>query len=264
MFTIGEFSRIGHVSARMLRHYDMLGLLRPGHVGENGYRYYDNAQLPVLRQIEALKGYGFSLAEIKELLLLPGEELAGRIHARRLKAYEELAEMRKTLRAMEDAIIQMEGNSMAIEKYHVFVMEQPQQKVFTLRKTINISQTHELFAELYEKMEEAGLKRAGVAQQVFMGEEFNYDSLDLEAQVEVAQDGPGVKTLPACTCVVTNHIGPYEDVHYAYDAISAWMAQHPEYELAGYGLERYLKDEGMAASPEELETGVLFPVRMKN
>ena len=60
MYTIGEFSKLSHISARMLRYYDAMGLLRPAYTGEeNGYRYYDAAQLSVLYQIETLKGFGF-------------------------------------------------------------------------------------------------------------------------------------------------------------------------------------------------------------
>ena len=36
MLTIGEFSRLGRVSSRMLRHYDALVLLCPETVGEIG------------------------------------------------------------------------------------------------------------------------------------------------------------------------------------------------------------------------------------
>ena len=32
MFRIGEFSRLAMISIRMLRHYDKLGLLRPGYI----------------------------------------------------------------------------------------------------------------------------------------------------------------------------------------------------------------------------------------
>ena len=81
MLTISEFARLGQVSARKLRHYDIMGLLRPLRVGEeNGYRYYDAAQLGQLRRIEALKSYGFALAEIRELLPLDEAALAERIH----------------------------------------------------------------------------------------------------------------------------------------------------------------------------------------
>ncbi len=41
MYQIGDFSQLGQVSVRMLRHYDKLGLLKPGHVDQwTNYRYY--------------------------------------------------------------------------------------------------------------------------------------------------------------------------------------------------------------------------------
>ena len=55
MYTIGEFSNLAHVSARSLRYYDAMGLLRPAHMGENGYRYYTGGQLPALAKIATLK-----------------------------------------------------------------------------------------------------------------------------------------------------------------------------------------------------------------
>ena len=174
MFTIGEFSKLCHVSSRMLRHYDAIGLLRPAHTGtENSYRYYDEAQLPTLFQIETLKGYGFALAQIPELLTLPQEELAQRIHCRRLKAYDELHNLRKTLRRMEDDIIKMEGKSMVQEKYYVIVMQTPPQRVFSIRKKICIAEIHELFQELLQEMSKRGLTRAGATQQLYHGDEFN-------------------------------------------------------------------------------------------
>lgn len=261
MLTIGEFSRLSHVSSRMLRHYDLIGLLRPVHVGaDNGYRYYDAAQLSTLRQIETLKGYGFKLAQIGQLLPLGPQALAEKIHHQRLDTLKEIDTLRRTLREMESDIIQMEGPRMLSDKYQVIVMEQPPQKVFSIRRTISIAQTTQLFDELLAEAKRRGYTRTGPTQQMFMGEEFDYENLDMEAQVQVAEDGEGVHTLPGGTFVATTHVGPYESVKYAYDAICAWMAEHPEYHAAGPGIERYLKDEGMVGSPEEMETAVLFPV----
>ena len=67
MLTIGEFSRLGWVSPRMLRHYDALRLLCPNQIGENGYRYYRQEQLSDLVRLQWLKSYGFSLGEIGPL-----------------------------------------------------------------------------------------------------------------------------------------------------------------------------------------------------
>ena len=69
MFRIGEFAQIAQVSSRQLRHYDQLGLLRPGHTNpQTGYRYYGIRQLPRLNSILALKELGLSLEQIGPLL----------------------------------------------------------------------------------------------------------------------------------------------------------------------------------------------------
>lgn len=75
MLTIGEFSRICSVSKKTLRHYDEVGLLRPEHIADNGYRYYESSQLRTMLLISRLKSYGFSLAEIGAVLESPAPEL---------------------------------------------------------------------------------------------------------------------------------------------------------------------------------------------
>ncbi len=263
MLTIGEFSKLSHISARILRHYDAIGLLRPAYTGsENGYRYYDEAQLANLTKIESLKAYGFSLAQIAELLRLPPDKLAVKIHEQRLKAYGDLHELRKNLRRMEEDIAKMEGTSMVQGNYHVIVMNSPEQRVYCIRRKINISQTHSLFVELEETVKKLGLKRSGAMQQMYLGEEFSYDSMEVEAQMEVMGDAPGVRMIPAGVYAAVTHTGPYETVKYAYDAINRWLQEHPEYRVCGAPIERYLKDETMVDNAEDLETGVLFPVEL--
>lgn len=264
MLTIGEFSKLGRVSSRMLRHYDTLGLLCPAHIGaENGYRYYDQTQLAVLLQIERLKRYGFSLADIKELLTLSQDDLAQRIHARRLQAYKELNELRQTLRRMENDIVEMEGTSMSLGKYNVIIMENPAQKVFGIKRTINIGEINQLFQDLHAEAAKRGLKRSGVMQTLYFDEDCSFDNMNVEAQLEVLGDGEGVHEEPAGTFIAVTHTGPYETIRYAYEALTAWMAEHPEYKISGPAVERYLKDQGMVSSPEEYETGVLFRVTKK-
>lgn len=41
VYTIGEFSNIGKVTTKMLRHYDKISLLKPKYVNpDSGYRFY--------------------------------------------------------------------------------------------------------------------------------------------------------------------------------------------------------------------------------
>ena len=220
----------------------------------------DNSCEPALAKIETLKSYGFTLAEVKELLLLPETELAHRIHVRRISAYAQLNEMRRVIRRMEAAIVQMEGTSMANDTYHVILMQAPAQKVFSVRRTIQIGEMHDLFAELRAQMKRAGVRRTGPTQARYHGEEFSYEHMDVEAQAAVDADGPNVSVIPAGTFAAVTHTGPYENIKYAYDALCGWVAHHPEYKVCGPAIERYIKDEAMVHDPEELETGVLFPV----
>lgn len=68
---IGEVARASGVSARMLRHYDALGLVRPTGRTGGGYREYDDADLRRLFQVESLRTLGLSLQQIGRALADP-------------------------------------------------------------------------------------------------------------------------------------------------------------------------------------------------
>ena len=58
---IGEVARRSGVSARMLRHYDSLGLVRPTGRTGGGYREYSGADIRRIFHIESLRSLGLSL-----------------------------------------------------------------------------------------------------------------------------------------------------------------------------------------------------------
>ncbi|MGW4501411.1 MerR family transcriptional regulator [Micromonospora sp. NPDC004336] len=69
---IGEVARRSGVSARMLRHYDSLGLVRPtGRTGA-GYREYSGEDIQRIFHIESLRSLGLSLREVGRALDDPG------------------------------------------------------------------------------------------------------------------------------------------------------------------------------------------------
>ncbi|MET9067516.1 MerR family transcriptional regulator [Streptosporangium sandarakinum] len=65
---IGDVARRSGVSARMLRHYDSLGLVRPtGRTGA-GYREYSDEDIRRIFHIESLRSLGLSLREVGRAL----------------------------------------------------------------------------------------------------------------------------------------------------------------------------------------------------
>ncbi|NBE50891.1 MerR family transcriptional regulator [Streptomyces boluensis] len=69
---IGEVAQRSGVSARMLRHYESLGLLRPSARTGSGYREYAEDDIRRIFHIESLRSLGLSLREIGRALDDPG------------------------------------------------------------------------------------------------------------------------------------------------------------------------------------------------
>lgn len=69
---IGEVARRSGVSARMLRHYESLGLVRPSGRSGSGYREYSGEDVRRIFHVECLRSLGLSLREIGRALDDPG------------------------------------------------------------------------------------------------------------------------------------------------------------------------------------------------
>ncbi|MFE4176820.1 HEAT repeat domain-containing protein [Streptomyces sp. NPDC056909] len=69
---IGDVARRSGVSARMLRHYDSLGLVRPTGRTDAGYRDYSSEDIRRIFHIESLRSLGLSLREVGRALDDPG------------------------------------------------------------------------------------------------------------------------------------------------------------------------------------------------
>ncbi len=67
-YRVGEFAELAGVSAKTLRFYDEIGLLRPASIDpRTRYRHYLPQQLQALTSILALKDVGVPLADIRRL-----------------------------------------------------------------------------------------------------------------------------------------------------------------------------------------------------
>ncbi|MEU8527332.1 MerR family transcriptional regulator [Streptomyces sp. NPDC048629] len=86
---IGDVARRSGVSARMLRHYEALGLVRPTGRTDSGYREYSADDVRRIFHIESLRSLGLSLRDVGRALDDPGfkpselvDDLIGRTRER--------------------------------------------------------------------------------------------------------------------------------------------------------------------------------------
>ena len=106
---IGKAARQSGVSAKMVRHYESLGLLPQVQRSDSGYRQYSSAEVHTLRFIKRSRELGFSMAEIAELVSLWQNRRRASASVRRiaLKHADELALRIAAMQAMQHTLTQL-------------------------------------------------------------------------------------------------------------------------------------------------------------
>ena len=100
---IGAAARLSGVSAKMVRHYESLGLLPAVNRTDAGYRQYSEAEVHTLRFIKRSRELGFSMDEIGELASLWHNRRRASANVRRIaqRHSDDLAQRIEAMQAMQ-------------------------------------------------------------------------------------------------------------------------------------------------------------------
>lgn len=113
---IGRVATRSGVSAKLIRHYESIGLIRKPGRNDSGYRLYNDNDVHTLRFIKRARGLGFSLEKIKHLLgLWQNRQRASqdvkRLAAAHLKELEQkIAEMQSMATTLNHLIRHCHGD----------------------------------------------------------------------------------------------------------------------------------------------------------
>jgi len=195
MLKIGDFSRLGQVSVRMLRHYDKLGLLTPHHVDHfTGYRYYGFDQLPRLNRILALKDLGLSLDQIGKLLNaeLSAEQLKGMLAIRQAELEQTIAEEQQRLHRVAARLRHIEHEGMAHD-YEVVMKQSDPFTMAGIRSVVPHVKDMKAYRcngyeELYSGLQEYGIPHDEIELVIYHDASYTEEDIDMEIGVQVADD----------------------------------------------------------------------------
>ena len=113
---IGDAASASGVSAKMIRHYEEIGLVPPASRTHSGYRVYAEADVHTLRFIRRARNLGFSVKQIEALLSLwrDRRRASGKVKALALAHMAELdariLEMTEMRRSLEHLAGQCHGD----------------------------------------------------------------------------------------------------------------------------------------------------------
>jgi DNA-binding transcriptional MerR regulator len=125
MYSIGEIAKIVNISVDALRYYDEIGLLKPCQINEaTRYRYYSKEQISELMFILEMKGYGFSLDAIRELLLSQdSSRIEGALHSRRQELQLEHEETLRTIQRLTHRLSSFQGERDTMKDNTVLIVD---------------------------------------------------------------------------------------------------------------------------------------------
>ena len=104
---IGEAAEATGVTAKMIRHYEQIGLIPEAGRTGSGYRVYWPKDLATLSFIRRARDLGFSIAQIRDLLALWQDRARASADVKRI-ASEHIDEMRAKMRLLEDKVHTLE------------------------------------------------------------------------------------------------------------------------------------------------------------
>jgi len=274
MLTIGEFSRMTHLSVKALHHYHDVGVLAPAAIDpHSGYRNYGADQVAAAQVIRRLRDLGMPLDSIRAVLLAP--DLAAR--NREITAH--LARMERQLEQTQAAVSGLRALlSGPAPRPRIEFRTIPAVTALAIAEVVTVADVlawgDAAMGELAAALGASGLAQAGAFGALFPGEFFELERSEITVFAPVEQPtgagaaaGPGsaghalagrvrLTEIAGIEAAVAVHDGPPEDIDRTYGALGTVVAERA---IGVDGPIREYYPDGFDAS-EPHRTEICWPV----
>jgi DNA-binding transcriptional MerR regulator/effector-binding domain-containing protein len=241
MLTIGDFSRMTHLSVKALRHYHDMGVLAPAAVDPfTGYRSYDTSQVGSAQVIRRLRDLGMPLDSIAAVLAAPDLEARNREIAAHLTRMERQLEQTQASVAALRSLLTGPAERPEIELRAI-----PAAAALAVRQMVDAADLTEwgsgAFDALAAALSASGLTAAGPYGALYPGDFFELERSEITAFLPVTSEtgpvgagaglGPDpagrvrLVEIPAVEAAVAVHEGAFSEIDRTYAALGEVVAE---------------------------------------
>lgn len=267
LFSIGEVSKLFHLSGSTLRHYENIGLLAPAYISpDSGYRYYGTEQFEALNTIRYLRALDMPLSEIEDFL--KNRDL-DRIEEKLRLQKQAVLEKQQALRRIERKIDHrlnwlIDAQNAPLDV--VSLMRLPACRIVWVEDPLKIEGAQDMEAPI-RKLDQSDaeavvfLGKVGLgisAEHLHAAQTERYDGIFLMLDDEDIYSGETL-SLPETLCVRLRFRGSHAEAPEQYQKVLNYIEKH-RMQIAGFSREITLIDYGVTSDAQKFVSEICVPV----
>lgn len=271
LMPIGRFSQICRLSIKTLRHYDEVGLLKPAHIDKwTNYRYYAIEQATIAEEIRLLRATEMPIEEIRLFLNEADSARRNTILEQHHQRLQQRIVEHQTALAL---LLRLQQRKERVVTYDIRIQEVEPYPVAAIGMVIPWGQFSEVlgptFGEIATHLAGTGAAMTGAPLVLYHGMDVTTTGEEGEVELEIAipvatpiveSDRVKNRMVPGGMAACTTHLGPYEEITTAYQAIQGWL-QEFGHESTGMCWEVYMTDPDETPDPAEYQTDIYWLIK---
>ncbi|AQP43229.1 regulatory protein MerR [Streptococcus gallolyticus] len=268
IFSIGEVSKMFHVSVSSLRHYEALGLLTPEYISsDSGYRYYGPEQFEVLNTIRYLRALDMPLSEIKDFLQNKDiNVIEEKLQQQKNVVLEKQQELKRIEQKIEHRLNWL-SDAKTVPVDTISLVHLPESRIVWVDEPLKIDGFLDMEKPI-RKLDQSDteavvfLGKIGLgisAEHLCKAQIDRYDGIFLILDQEDIYTGE-TDILPETLCVRLRFRGSHTEASKQYKKLLAYIEKH-QLQIVGFSREMTLIDYGVTDDPDKFVTEICIPVK---
>ncbi|MGA8576938.1 MAG: MerR family transcriptional regulator [Candidatus Cybelea sp.] len=262
--SIGDFSRMTHLSVKVLRRYHELGLLEPSGVDQStGYRSYDLSQVPAAQVIRRFRDLDMPVEHIKAILKADDVDHRNALIVAHLKQMESTLERTQSVVASLRSLLDGSPTPITVEYRSVSAVH-----VAAITRIVCLPDIEpwwsNSFAKIYRVLRDQGVSPAAPSGGLYPTELYTDEVGEVTLFVPVVGqlapvDDVFLRELPAAELAVAVHRGALREADRTYAPLGTHVVERA-IAVSGPIRESYLVTSDDVGDESQLVTEIAWPI----